>query len=196
MKVASLPKDLVSSSLEGSAGIHLPPAPALIQPAQESLDPNLRNLAVRHEDSSFNWVLDRRIGIGNVFAAKDIVLIKEEGIRSIFGLTEELLSVRPAQLGVEKIVVRPMLDGHGNQASAFCHMIDDLVRLEREHGPVMVHCHAGRSRSVILVAGYLRRTQGYFPEVALRLVQKHRHSQIQPGLKPLLNTVQPRGGPA
>jgi hypothetical protein len=179
------PVETTTASADSLRDVTAPSATSSVVSPAHSLDSTLPAMR-RHEDSSFNWIIPGKIAIGNFVAAKDIVLLKEEGIRSVFGLTDELIKTRPGDLGLDKIVVRPMLDGPGNSAAMFSGMVNDLIKLAKEHSPVMVHCHAGRSRSVTLVAGYLMRTEGYSSDVALRKVQRERESRLQAGLKPLL----------
>ena len=171
----------------GNAEAQLPARPAA-ESAPSMLAAGLPRVG-RLEDSSFNWVVGRKVAIGNYIAAQDPVLLREEGIKSIFCLTDQLVRFRPAELGVEKIVLRPLLDGMGNNPKAFALSIDELVKLVREHSPVLVHCHAGRSRSIVAVAAYLMKTEGYSPDVALKLVKKQRSAVLQPGLKDLLKNL-------
>ena len=62
----------------------------------------------------------------------------------------------------------------------------DLVWLVQERSPVLVQCHAGRSRSVMLVAGYLMQTEGYSVDQAIGLVEQKRGIAITPGIESVL----------
>ena len=66
--------------------------------------------------------------------------------------------------------------------------IDDLAELVREAAPVLVHCHAGQSRSVAVVAGYLMQTLRIPTDEALAQVAARRQItlMVAPDLKDLL----------
>ena len=61
-------------------------------------------------------------------------------------------------LGVAAVVAVELIDGAGNEPGALGQAVAALEGLLRDHPPVLVHCHAGRSRSVVVVAGLLTRT--------------------------------------
>ena len=79
-----------------------------------------------------------------------------------------------------------MIDGSGNAPSLFQDAVATLQKLVAEHSPVMVHCHAGRSRSPIVVAGFLVVEESFFPEDALAQVMQKRETKISGGLEELL----------
>ena len=64
--------------------------------------------------------------------------------------------------------------------------VDTVTRLVASHPPVLVHCHAGRSRSVVVVAGHLMRCRGLQPHEALQWVTAKREAEVTRGLEALL----------
>lgn len=79
-----------------------------------------------------------------------------------------------------------LADGPGNSIYVFRAAVDALIDLASAGEPVLVHCHAGRSRSPIVVAGFLIKTQAMDPEAAMSFVAAQRETNVSPGLKRLL----------
>ena len=70
-----------------------------------------------------------------------------------------------------------MVDGPGNDLTAFKKLVQDLIDMVEGSAPVLVHCHAGRSRSVTVVAGYLVNTRGWSTQAAYDFIaSKREHS--------------------
>jgi protein-tyrosine phosphatase len=65
-----------------------------------------------------------------------------------------------------------------------------LARLVAEQSPVLVQCHAGRSRSAVVVAGHLVRSHGVGAEEAVALVAARRAVNITPALLSLLEALE------
>src|SRR6516162_3527999 len=91
------------------------------------------------------------IAVGNYLEAQNASLLGERGIHSVLGLDGTLQNRKSAELGLADIEVVPLEDGPGNDPRLFRLATAALERLAREHPPVLVHCHAGRSRSVVVV---------------------------------------------
>src|SRR5262245_10747143 len=70
----------------------------------------------------------------------------------------KLKAVR-AELQGKRVEIFELIDGPGNDLADFCKAIDTLGELACKASPVLVHCHAGRSRSPVVVAGHLMMTQ-------------------------------------
>ena len=132
-----------------------------------------------------DWVTDS-IAIGNYLDTQDAERLARDGVRSIFGLDGKLRGKTAQELGVERLVVYSLVDGPGNDLRVFRLAIDTLRELVEKHPRVLVHCHAGRSRSPILVAGYLMTCEQITPEAALGRVARKRQIQITDGLEELL----------
>src|SRR5262249_47009757 len=113
-----------------------------------------------------DWITDK-IAIGNYLEAQDLDLLRKEAIQSGLGLTDALAKRDAAALGLRQLVVVPLVDGPGNDIRLFRRAVDALAWLAEEAAPVLVHCHAGKSRSVVTVAGYLMTSRGIESEEAL-----------------------------
>jgi len=136
-----------------------------------------------------DWITDQ-IAIGNYREASDRELLRKESIASILGLTRTLAGLEPATLDLQEIEVFPLEDGHGNDARIFRQAVEALVRLVRDAPPVLVHCHAGRSRSAVVVAGYIMKARQLNPEEALAYVGAKRTIAVSAGLEKLLDYLE------
>lgn len=132
-----------------------------------------------------DWITDQ-IAIGNYLDAQDKQLLQREGILSILSLDGTVSGRTPAELGVKQIAVVKLHDGPGNSPDMFFRAIEILSRFVVASPPVLVQCHAGRSRSAVIVAGHLIKTRGIQPHEALKLVAEGRELQITPGMDSLL----------
>jgi hypothetical protein len=135
-----------------------------------------------------DWITDE-IAIGNFVDAEDLELLRRERIGSILGLTRTLLGRGPAELGVRALEVVPLDDGPGNDRRLFLMAVESLARLVRKAGPVLVHCHAGRSRSAVVVAAHLMQTLGVDADEALARVSSKRPINVTAGLERLLDHI-------
>lgn len=130
-----------------------------------------------------DWITDR-IAIGNYLEAQDAELVQREAIRGILGLLPQPEGFAPP--GAIPFRRIPLIDGAGNDLFTFRLAVDTLATLLADAPPVLVHCHAGRSRSVAVVAGYLVLHGGMEPEAALALVTARRQTAVSPALEDLL----------
>jgi hypothetical protein len=135
-----------------------------------------------------DWITDQ-IAIGGYQDAQDPDVLQAKAINSILGLTRTLQGANPALLGVKLVEVVPLEDGPGNEVRLFLETVDTLSRLVQEAPPVLVHCHAGRSRSVVVVAGYLMKSLGIGANEALDRVAARREVAVAPGLERLLDFI-------
>lgn len=135
-----------------------------------------------------DWV-EKDIAIGNYLEAKDAELLRKEAIASGLSLDGTLSGVIAASVGLKRIEVVKLDDGPGNDIRLFTSAINALESLIREAPPVLVQCHAGRSRSVVVVAGYLMRKLGIDARTALLRVSEKREVAITPGLEALLDKL-------
>lgn len=132
-----------------------------------------------------NWV-SSDIAIGNYQEAADADLLRREGIRSLLCLDRVHAKAKAEQLGLQVTELVHLEDGPGNDRRTLERAIESLARLLKKAPPVLVHCHAGRSRSVIVTAAYLWRHKGMTTKDALALVSAKRECQISAGLTDLL----------
>jgi len=92
----------------------------------------------------------------------------------------------PESLGVQRVEVFPLQDGPGDDAARFNRAVDLLTKLTIEVPPVLVHCRAGRSRSVAVVAAYLMRSRGLTSEEAVNFIAARRHIELNPEMASLV----------
>lgn len=134
-----------------------------------------------------DWITET-IAIGNHRDAQDVKLLAAEGIRSIVCLDGCLAGTTEEALGVEAIEVFLLIDGPGNRDDLFRQAVLEIGELSRKVPRLLVHCHAGRSRSVVAVAAHLMHVNGWGPTQALRYVTAKRESVLTPGIERLLES--------
>ena len=116
-----------------------------------------------------DWITDT-IAIGNYHEAQDKELLKQAGIQSALSLDGTLTPERAEQFGLAKVVTAVLVDGPGNDLRVFGGAVESLMFLVQLKPPVLVQCHAGRSRSVAVVAAYLMRMHNLEPDEAVERV--------------------------
>jgi protein tyrosine phosphatase (PTP) superfamily phosphohydrolase (DUF442 family) len=136
-----------------------------------------------------DWITDR-VAIGNCLEARDSALLKRSGFRSVLSLDGTLVEQDAAELGLSEVVSHPLVDGPGNDMRILCFAVGDLRRLVASHGPVLVQCHAGRSRSVVVVAALLMEVHGIDAREAIALVAAKREVSVTPALFDLLRNLE------
>jgi protein-tyrosine phosphatase len=135
-----------------------------------------------------DWI-EKDIAIGNYLEAKDAELLQKESIASALSLDGTLSGVQPESVNLKRIEVVRLEDGPGNDLRLFNLAVDALDGLVRGSPPVLVQCHAGRSRSVVVVAAYLARRYCIDARTALARVASKRETAITPGLELLLEKL-------
>lgn len=138
------------------------------------------------DDHEVDWITDT-IAIGNHLEARDDALVRRAGFRSLLSLDGSMVAVPTAATPFEVVRAYTLIDGPGNDSGLYRRIVRRLVQLERDHAPVLVHCHAGRSRSVVVVAGFLMQTQGVDGDAALDLVRRRREIALTSGIETLLD---------
>ena len=132
-----------------------------------------------------DWITDE-IAIGNYREAGDRMFLATQGIRSILSLDGTLSALHAESLGLVEVAGYCLIDGGGNDARVFRLAVEDLRRMLGVAPPVLVHCHAGRSRSAVVVAAYLIRALHLEPPEAIARVASRRAINITPELIALL----------
>lgn len=104
--------------------------------------------------------------------------------RSMVSLDGSLTEEHTAEFGLAEAATYRLIDGAGNDPRVFRHAVDvdDLRRLARLQPPVLVQCHAGRSRSAVVVAAYLMHVRKLEPEQAVAAVAAKRQINVTPAL--------------
>jgi hypothetical protein len=131
----------------------------------------------------FIW---NNIAIGNSLEARSLDLLREHSIAAVLSLDGSLRGTRAEELGIRTLRAFELADGPGNSIYVFRTAVDALVELAGTGERVLVHCHAGRSRSPVVVAGFLIKTQAMDPEAAMSFVAARREINVSAGLKRLL----------
>lgn len=130
-----------------------------------------------------------RIAIGNCRDAIDLEGIRAAGIRSILCLNGQLRGRSPESCGVEALRVFDLRDGPGNDPRLFEHALRTVGAYSRKHPRLLVHCHAGRSRSVVVVAGHLMQAEGWSSAEAIEFIAQRREIALTPGIMGLLDSA-------
>ena len=128
-----------------------------------------------------NWITDQ-IAIGNFLDAKSDNLAQH--VDGVLCLVENCCDKNHEELDV---LCLPLVDGPGNNPryiAAAIEYIDDMVSAGDR---VLVHCHAGRSRSVCVVIRYLMEYEKLSQGQALALIQSKREIYLSNGIDEILN---------
>jgi protein-tyrosine phosphatase len=132
-----------------------------------------------------DWITDT-IAIGNHLEAQDVNLLRESEFKSVLSLDGTLTQKHAEEFGLARVVTTVLIDGAGNDLRVFAGAVESLMYLAQTQPPVLVQCHAGRSRSVAVVAGYLLRMQDLEPEEAIKLVTDKRDCNLADALRAML----------
>ena len=133
-----------------------------------------------------NWITED-ILIGNYLDAQDLKALGEAGVKSIIALNGVRYDLDYAGVGVQAVKVYDFIDGAGNAPQIFLRAVDTLLHYRRKSAPVLVHCHAGKSRSAILVAVHLMRDENLSLEAAMELISSKREIRITAGMQEALD---------
>lgn len=76
----------------------------------------------------------------------------------------------------------PLHDGPGNCRAHVLAAIDYIAEQVDKGGKILVHCRAGRSRSVCIVAAYLMRHEGLSKRLAVATVARKRQICLSDGV--------------
>lgn len=120
------------------------------------------------------------IAIGNFIDAEDRAVRDASGIRSILCLNGLLTGCKPADCGVEALSCFNLHDGRGNDPYIFARAVKLVGQLALNHPKLLVHCHAGRSRSVMVVAAHLVRQNAWDLRQALDFIHAKRPEIVPP----------------
>lgn len=84
------------------------------------------------------------------------------------------------------ILCIPLIDGPGNDKRLVDEAIEFIHDVVSSGGRILVHCHAGRSRSVCIVARYLMIKNNMTRHQALRFIGEKREIYLSPGIEEIL----------
>jgi protein-tyrosine phosphatase len=139
-------------------------------------------------EGALDWITDE-VAIGNYLEARDAAFLKQHAFRSLVSLDGSLSASHAAEFGLAEVVAYRLIDGAGNDLRVFQYAIVDLRRLVQRHPTVLVQCHAGRSRSAVVVAAYLMQAYKLCPTEAIAAVAARREINITPELVELLHSL-------
>jgi protein-tyrosine phosphatase len=94
---------------------------------------------------------------------------------------------RADDLNVVRIETVELIDGAGNPPERFLRAVRLLRDLIVTHPPVLVHCHAGQSRSAAVVCKYFMQVEGDSLADAMRRISTRRRVAIIAGLQEALD---------
>jgi hypothetical protein len=133
-----------------------------------------------------NWITET-IALSDYHSAGDADLLRTHGVRAVFSLIGASVGRTAVDLGVERHEVLPLQDGPGDDLRRFTRAVDILTELLDTTAPVLVHCHAGRSRSPAVVGGYLVRSRRWSADDALAFIDTKRTTCLGPDMRRLLH---------
>jgi len=124
-----------------------------------------------------DWITDQ-LAIGNFLDAQSL----PGGVDAVLCLREDCCDGRT---DIDALCV-PLIDGPGNSPGDIEDALDLIREVVTAGQRILVHCHAGRSRSVVVVARYLMRNRGLTVQAALDLIASRREICLSPGIEDLL----------
>jgi protein-tyrosine phosphatase len=127
------------------------------------------------------------IWIGSFIDARDLKALQSHGIQSILCLDGCLGETKAEELGMKRIEVVQLIDGRGNRPEVFLRAVKLLQQMKAKHSPVLVHCHAGQSRSAAVVCKFLMKEEGNSLGEAMKRITTRRKVAIQVGLQEVLD---------
>ena len=127
-----------------------------------------------------SWIYTERIAIGTLPTVKTLKAERVTHIVNCRATAQTWLSqdlaIERALLGPSKVVHAPMWDSGGHQSphlwSTAAHFAAEVLGTDPE-ARILIHCHQGRRRSVMLAYAVLR-LRGHSPDGARTLITKHR----------------------
>lgn len=126
-----------------------------------------------------DWIT-RNIAIGKFIDAKNA---DPKRIDAILCLIDDCCS---EDNPIIDIVSAPLLGGAGNDKRVIKDCLDFIDDVVSANEKILVHCHAGRSRSVCIVARYFMKKERMKSHEALAIIETKREIYLSPGIEELL----------
>ncbi|GAA3916757.1 dual specificity protein phosphatase [Litoribacillus peritrichatus] len=126
-----------------------------------------------------DWITDS-IALGNFVDAKNL---QEGDVDAVLCLIENCCSIDETRFDVEVI---PLVDAAGNDRRVFNDCVDFIDDVVSSGDKILVHCHAGRSRSVCILARYFMIKHGLKSHQALEKIEAKREIYLSPGIEEIL----------
>ena len=125
-----------------------------------------------------DWITDN-IAIGNFIDAE-----------KASGKVDAVLCLKPDCCSEDctdyDVYALPLIDGPGNDKRFLDDAINFIDEVVSSGETILVHCHAGRSRSVCMVARYFMKKKGMTRVQALAKIEAKREIYLSPGIEELL----------
>ena len=80
----------------------------------------------------------------------------------------------------------PLIDGAGNNPDRVAEALAVITDSVKAQQKILVHCHAGRSRSVTVVARWMMKNEGISATEAILRIKARRHIYMNPGIEDIL----------
>ncbi len=117
------------------------------------------------------------IWIGNYLDGADREARRAAGIRAILCMAGK----SAVDEETERLEVVELKDGAGNPREKFLRAVRLLKELISQHSKVLVHCHAGQSRSAAVVCKYFMQEEGNTLAEAMKRITSKRRVAIVAG---------------
>ena len=125
-----------------------------------------------------DWITEQ-IAIGNFIDAQNAL----NEVDAILCLKENCCDEGRVDL---EILTLPLFDGFGNDKRLFDEAVGFIDDVVSDGEKILVHCHAGRSRSVCIVARYFMIKNGMDRKEALLKIESKRDIYLSPGIEEIL----------
>lgn len=129
---------------------------------------------------NFSWIIQGKLaGSCRPESKKDIIWLKNQGVKSIVGLTENPLDyewIKDAGLGYLHEPIADHMPPSVKQIERITSFITDEILNDK---PVTVHCAAGQGRTGTILASFFMKNQGLNAEEAMAKIRQVRHSSIE-----------------
>jgi protein-tyrosine phosphatase len=130
--------------------------------------------------SHWNWIIKNELAVGDWEAGTNLDQIRKDGFGAVLSATRHPPHQPEAYenhgLNVMRILIK---DKPSENISQYFPKAYKFINANISNGrPVMVHCAAGRSRSVSLIVSYLIKKYAMTPLAALNYVRLNRPCEI------------------
>jgi atypical dual specificity phosphatase len=126
-----------------------------------------------------DWITEN-IALGNFIDAKNV---SKNDVDAILCLKPDCCNDADGRFD---ILCLPLVDGAGNNRRVFnraVFFIDEAVSAGKK---ILVHCHAGRSRSVCILARYFMMKKGMTKNMAIETIARKRAICLSQGIEEIL----------
>lgn len=125
-----------------------------------------------------DWITNK-IAIGNFRDAEDL----PAEITAVLCLKDGCFCSNRTDVDALQV---PLVDGAGNRPKDIAEAVEFIRDMIVGGGRILVHCHAGRSRSVVIVARHLMAESGMTAQEALTFISVRREICVSEGLRDTL----------